>query len=100
MDAITAITQAGPLLRAATGFVGALRNRHQASASDFAAQLRSQVEANAAKLLQARDKDGSGGLSRAELGVDGQTFARLDANGDGQVTAAEMAAAELAASER
>jgi len=93
MDAVTAITQAGSLIRAATGFLGALRSRRETASSDFAAQLRKQVEANAAKFVQARDRDGSGGLNRAELGVDDRFFARLDANGDGEVTAAELAAA-------
>lgn len=92
MDAVTAITGAGSLIRAATGFVGALRGRNETASSDFAAQLKKQLEADAAKFVQTRDKDGSGGLSRAELGVDDRSFARLDTNGDGQVTAAELAA--------
>ena len=93
MDAVTAITGAGSLIRAATGFVGALRSRHTPASGDFAAQLGKQIGPNAGKFVQARDRDGSGGLNRAELGVDGRAFARLDANGDGEVTAAELAAA-------
>ena len=93
MDALAAITQAGSLFRAATDFVGALRGRRNAPTADFAALLRKQTKANAAKLVQALDRDRSGGLSKAELGIDGRLFARLDANGDGEVTAAELASA-------
>ncbi|MCX5771434.1 MAG: hypothetical protein NTZ09_14360 [Candidatus Hydrogenedentes bacterium] len=92
MDAVTAITGAGSLIRAATGFVGALLTRRETGSTNFAAQLRKQAEANAAKFVQARDRDGSGGLNKAELGVDDRLFTRLDVNGDGQVTPAELAA--------
>ncbi len=92
MDAVTAITQAGSLIRATTGLLGSLRGKRSTASTDFSAQLREQVQANAAKFVQARDKDKSGGLNKTELGVDDRSFQKLDLNRDGEVTAAELAA--------
>lgn len=91
MDAITAITQAGSLVKAAKGLIGAIRGKK--GGDGFQAELRSRMEANAAKFVARHDRDGSGGLSRTEFGIDGKLFGRLDGNGDGEITAAELAAA-------
>lgn len=93
MEAITAIAQVGSLLNAAKGLVGALRGKDGAHPGDFQSHLQSRLEAKATEFVKRRDIDGSGGLSRAELGVEGRLFARLDINGDGEVTAAELMAA-------
>jgi len=93
MEAISAIAQVGSLLNAAKGFIGALRGKSGEDGSDFRAQLQSRLEARAAQFVEARDLDRSGGLSRAELGIDARLFARLDANGDGEISAAELLAA-------
>lgn len=92
MDAVTAITQVGSLFKAARSVLDSVKSKSGKSGAggEFSTQLREHLAANALKFVQARDRDGSGGLDAAEFGRSGRLFARLDADGNGQITAAEL----------
>lgn len=92
MDAVTAITQVGSLFKAARSLFDSVKAKSDkpSAAGEFSTQLREKLEANALKFVQARDKDGSGGLNAAEFGRSARLFARLDTDGNGQITASEL----------
>ena len=61
-------------------------DREESGGSSLRETAREQFE----KFVTARDQDEDGGLSRDELGLNEQEFARLDTDDDGLVTAGEL----------
>lgn len=51
------------------------------------------IEEMAQRLIEAKDKDDSGTLGAAELCISKELFNRIDANGNGQLSAEELVAA-------
>lgn len=105
----------GALLGGAAGLVRELR-RPQLKNEQFAALLSqelsakqgggqsddaaAQIQRESARFVSLRDSDGDGVLSLEESGLDRETFARLDADGDGRLTADEVAKPRMEALRR
>jgi hypothetical protein len=104
----------GALLGGAAGLVRELR-RPQLNNEQFAALLSQEISAKqggepdaeaariqreSARFVSLRDSDGDGALNLAESGLDRETFKRLDADGDGRLTADEVARPRLEALRR
>jgi hypothetical protein len=108
----------GGLLRGVSSLVREAK-RPTIDNKDFAALLREQmhmkaiakpgkdpaaetarIEKATAEFVTSRDSDGDGLLSIEETGFDKETFKRLDADGDGRLTAAELAKPHLEAMKR
>ena len=107
MNILHGIGAANALLRNATGLVRAIK-APRVDKEAFAAMLQKELgqtaspDAIRAKLTEAseqhvrlRDADADGLLTRNESGLNKNTFARLDADGDGFLSAAELRAPYL-----
>ncbi len=109
MDIISGIGQVAGLLNSACSLVRSLKPNHAASESQtakgasntpphtknsaFAQQLTARLDAAVASLVGALDKDRNGTLSVTEFGGAQDLFPQLDANSDGELTAAELSSA-------
>ncbi|HNR30956.1 MAG TPA: hypothetical protein PKI11_08695 [Candidatus Hydrogenedentes bacterium] len=105
MSLIESLGAAGAVLRGAQGVIRELRRPRGADAA-FAAVLREQLQRNdpaatqrmtleineqSARFVALRDADGDGLLTLDESGLTREEFLRLDTDGDGRLSAAEVA---------
>lgn len=117
MSLLQGIGAANALIRGAAGFVRELKAPSQQD-QEFGALLKgllsrtpeAQAQREAAKeaaltqmaaeVMQLRDVNGDGLLSRSESGLKGDAFTRADLDGDGMLSAKEVRQAMLQATDR
>ncbi|MBP8128046.1 MAG: hypothetical protein KA184_00585 [Candidatus Hydrogenedentes bacterium] len=105
MNILQSLNGAAAVLRGATGLVRELR-RPKAADAAFAALLQAQLQRNdpaaaqrsaeaitkqSERFISLRDADRDGRLTLEESGLTQEAFAKLDIDGDGALTAAEVA---------
>lgn len=90
MSALAMLTGVGSIAEAARSVVGVLSKSRAPSSSVAASSFASQLDEAVARFVQGHDKNGNGSLSLTEFGGDKKTFARLDVNKDGELSAQEL----------
>lgn len=94
MDPITAISQVGSLLKATRSVMEGVAHRSEKASSSTFANYLQQAGVNSemtTRLIQALDTDKNGTLSLDEVNAAAQIFTKIDADGNGQITQAELA---------
>ncbi|HEO70395.1 MAG TPA: EF-hand domain-containing protein [Candidatus Hydrogenedentes bacterium] len=92
MSLLAGIAEARYAASLARNVLGALSPKAKPSAHDGSSFV-NELNRASARLMASRDGNGDGVLDKTELGVDAKVFARIDQDGDGRVSAAELAQA-------
>jgi Ca2+-binding EF-hand superfamily protein len=96
MVPLLAVTQIASTVGAVKSALGNLKSLHAAVAprksfeSALTAAKKDDLEKKATELIKVRDKDGNGKLSAREFGGDKGVFAKLDGDGDGELSKMEL----------
>jgi hypothetical protein len=92
MNPVALLTGIGSIVGAARSVTGALTKPHTKAADPASETFAAHLDEAIKRFMQSRDADKNGALSLAEMGGDKKTFAKLDVNGDGQLSAQELRA--------
>jgi hypothetical protein len=91
MNPLALMTGVSTVVDAARSVAQSIHKARAGSAEKSGAvSFEKELDDAVAKLVKARDKDGNGALSLAEFGGDKTTFAKLDVNHDGVLSAQEL----------